>query len=139
MWRARKDPEKGLAKVTFAEDVASLANASGGVLVIGVRDRPREIVGLGDIARELENKLKFAEYEGDLVSFHQVVLPTNDGEKVCLVIVVAQARSIVAVHDGQGSILIQCGTRPASTESRRLRLPNRRPTLRRTTTISCVS
>jgi hypothetical protein len=110
MWKVTKDPEKGLAKVTFAEDVASLANAHGGVLVIGVRDRPREIVGLGDVVREVENRLKVArqvianhiEYDGDLVSFHQVVIPSDDGEKVCLVIVVAQSRMTVGVHDGQG-------------------------------------
>lgn len=110
MWKVTKDPEKGLAKVTFAEDVASLANAHGGVLVIGVRDRPREIVGLGDVARDVENRLKFAsqviaryiEYAGDLVSFHEVVIPSKEGEKVCLVVVVAQARTTVGVHDGQG-------------------------------------
>jgi hypothetical protein len=109
LWKVKTDPEKTKAKVTFAEDVASLANARGGVLVVGLRDRTREIVGFGDL-RERENRLKFAsqvianhiEYEGDLVLLHQVSLPGADGEKVCLVVIVAQACNPVGVHDGQG-------------------------------------
>jgi predicted HTH transcriptional regulator len=90
--------------------VASLANTRGGVLVVGVKDRPREIVGLGADVRELESRLSFAsqviakhiEYDGELVSFHQVVVPSNRGNKMCLVIVVAQASGPVGVHGGQG-------------------------------------
>jgi hypothetical protein len=50
MWRIENGAEKERAKVTFTEDVASLANARGGVLVIGVTDR-REIVGIGASSR----------------------------------------------------------------------------------------
>jgi hypothetical protein len=96
MWEVRNDQERARAKVRVAEDVASLANARGGVLIIGVRDQPREIVGLGPI-REIENRLMVAnqvivrhvEYDRELVSFRQVVIPGN-GEIVCLVVVVAQ-------------------------------------------------
>jgi predicted HTH transcriptional regulator len=41
-------------KSHFAEDVASLANTSGGVLVIGVNDK-RGIVGIGE-GRNLEKR-----------------------------------------------------------------------------------
>ncbi len=102
MWHVKKDPEKGKAKVTFAEDVASFANASGGVLVVGVNDS-RQIVGIGD-GRELETRLKFArevlkefiKYDRDLTSFKQLVI---DG-KICLVIVISQAYLQVGVWDG---------------------------------------
>jgi hypothetical protein len=110
IWHAKQDPEKARAKVTLAEDVASLANARGGVLVIGVSDQPREVIGVGDAPRDVENRLmvvrqviaKHIEYDRDLVLFRQIVPPGKGGEKVCLVIVVAQACEVVGVHDGQG-------------------------------------
>ncbi len=109
MWRVEKGPEMERAKVAFSEDVASFANARGGVLVIGVTDR-REIVGIADTRREVENRLKFAsdvlarhlEYSRPIVRFHQVVLSGSDGfEKTCLVVVVAQASEVAGVNDGQ--------------------------------------
>jgi predicted HTH transcriptional regulator len=77
--------------------VASLANAEGGVLVIGVTDK-REVIGLGDDRRQVENRLKFAsdvlaehiEYDRPIVTFHQVavsaceVVPTDDGARATL-------------------------------------------------------
>jgi len=108
MWHVPAE-EKDRAKIVFAEDVAALANARGGVLVVGVTDR-REVVGVGD-ARGLESRLKFAadvlakhiEYDRELVSFHQVGLRDSGGtERICLAVVVAQAAGIVGVHDGQG-------------------------------------
>jgi schlafen family protein len=107
VWHVKNDPERRRAKVAFAEDAASLANSSGGVLVIGVNDK-REIVGIGD-GRNLENRLnvarnvleEFLEYDREIVTFRQVGM----GEKrdtICLVIVVSQACSSVGVSDGEG-------------------------------------
>lgn len=107
VWHVKNDPERRQAKVTFAEDVASLANTRGGVLVIGVSDK-REIVGIGD-GRNLENRLKvardvleeFLEYDREIIEFRQVGM----GEKrdtICLVIVISQACSSVGVSDGEG-------------------------------------
>lgn len=106
-WHVKNDPERRQAKVTFTEDVASFANTSGGVLVIGVSDK-RKIVGIGD-GRNLENRLKvardvqeeFLEYDREIVEFRQVGM----GEKrdtICLVIVVSQACSSVGVSDPEG-------------------------------------
>ena len=39
MWRMKNGPDKERAKQTFAEDVASLANARGDVLVIGITEQ----------------------------------------------------------------------------------------------------
>ena len=109
MWRVDKEPERTSAKVTFCEDVASFANASGGVLVVGVTDK-REVVGIGS-GHELENRLKFAsdvlakhlDYPRDIFRLRQIVVQDKDGaDKVCLVVVVAQACEPVGVNDGAG-------------------------------------
>lgn len=104
IWHVKTDAEKRKAKVQFAEDVASFANTSGGVLIVGVTDK-REIVGVGS-GHELENRLKVAsdvlarhiEYDREIVSFRQVVV----GEKICLIVLVSQACGVVAVTDGDG-------------------------------------
>jgi len=104
IWHVKTDAEKRKAKVQFAEDVASFANTSGGVLIVGVNDK-REIVGVGT-GHELENRLKVAsdvlarhiDYDREIVSFRQVVV----GEKICLIVLVSQACGAVAVTDGEG-------------------------------------
>lgn len=110
MWRMENGPEKERAKVTFAEDVASLANARGGVLVIGVTDR-RVIVGTGASPREVETRLKTVrevlarhlEYGREIVRLEQVVLPDQaQKEQTCLIVAVAQACEPVGVNDGNG-------------------------------------
>jgi len=109
MWMVKESTEKERARVIFAEDVAALANARGGVLVVGVSDQ-REIVGLGHSTRELENRLKAVatviarhlEYPRNIVSLQQVIVPTENGERLCLVIIVAQTCEPVGVNDGNG-------------------------------------
>jgi Putative DNA-binding domain len=110
IWHAESGTAKEAAKVTFAEDVASLANGRGGVLIVGVTDR-REVVGIGDNPHQIESRLKFArdvisnhlDYDREVVSFRQILLPDRNGvEKVCLVIIVAQACDAAGVHDGKG-------------------------------------
>ncbi len=108
IWHAQGNG-KAKARVDFAQDIASFANARGGVLIVGVSDEPRRVVGVGD-RKELENRLQFAktviaeqlEYPRDLVTFEQV--DACDGEsRTCLVIIVAQASEVVGVNDGNGS------------------------------------
>jgi hypothetical protein len=109
MWKAA-GAARDAGKVTFAEDVAGFANALGGVLVVGVKDHPREIVGIGSSAKVLENDLKNAreviskhlDWEGELVRFHQVSVPVNRIDKLCLVIIVSQSCTPVGVDDGRG-------------------------------------
>jgi hypothetical protein len=108
IWHVKDESERRKAKVTFAEDVASFANASGGVLVIGVTDN-KEAVGIGS-GTDLENRLKFArdvlaqhiEYGREIASFRQVVIGEKDKEKICLIVVISQAYEVVAVGDGRG-------------------------------------
>jgi hypothetical protein len=125
MWHVDKEPERNAAKVTFSEDVASLANARGGVLIVGVTDK-REIVGIGS-GRELENKLKFAadvlakhlDYPREICRLRQIVVAGKDGaDKVCLVVVIAQACEPVGVDDGAGRY-----TYPVRREAGLIRVP----------------
>jgi hypothetical protein len=89
--------------VTFAEDVASLANAEGGVLVVGVNNN-REVVGIGS-GGELESRLKFArdilaerlEYPREIVAFAQVMAPDASGTLRACLIAVAKAMEPVGV------------------------------------------
>ena len=55
MWHV-KHKEKEEAELKFAEQIAAFANTNGGVLIIGITDKPpRKIIGVQD----LENKIYF--------------------------------------------------------------------------------
>jgi hypothetical protein len=107
-WHVKTEDERRKAKVTFAEDVASFANSSGGVLIVGVSDK-REIVGVGD-GKDLENRLKVArdvlathiKYDNELASFKQVAIGEEGKEKVCLVVVISKAYKAVGVRHEDG-------------------------------------
>ncbi len=108
IWHVKNDPERRKAKITFAEDVASFANTSGGVLIVGVNDN-REVVGIGE-GRQLESRLKVArdviaeyiEYDREITSFRQVAVGEKGKDKICLIVVVSQAREAVGVSNGCG-------------------------------------
>ena len=105
VWHVKADDERRRAKVTFAEDIASFANASGGVLIVRVTDK-REIVGVGN-RKDIENRLKGArevlashiEYDNEIASFRQVVVGEEGNEKTCLVVVISKAYKPVGVKD----------------------------------------
>lgn len=75
------------------------------MIIVGITDSPpRTIVGIGD----LENKLKSAKlvlnrhikYNGEYIHFQQVMIRNSENkEKNCLVIVVAQTKGVVSVKD----------------------------------------
>lgn len=107
MWHL-KHKGKEEAEVKFCEQIATFANASGGVLIIGITDEfPRKIVGIQD----LENKLKFTKevlrrhinYDTDFVHFQQVLMKDDDGnDKICLIIAIAQTKGVISVKDELG-------------------------------------
>lgn len=108
VWHVKADDDRRKAKITFAEDVASFANASGGVLIVGVSDK-REIIGVGD-GKDLENRLKVArevlathiKYDNEIASFRQVGVGEDGKEKICLVVVISKAYKAVAVRHEDG-------------------------------------
>lgn len=109
MWHIKQQPARDEAKINFAEDVAALANARGGVLVIGVNDR-RQIVGLGGSSRDIENWLKATSdtlarhlhYDRDVALLKQIVIQISQREAICLLAVVKQTSAPVGVRDSQG-------------------------------------
>jgi len=110
MWEIGKSNKKEREKaiIKFCEQIASFANTTGGVLIVGVTDKPpREIKGL----RDLENKLKLAktkikeyiDYDADFVHFQQILMKDiNDNTVSCLIIAIAQTKNVVAVKDKNG-------------------------------------
>ncbi len=108
IWHVKDEPARREAKVDFAENVASFANSTGGILIVGVTDK-REIVGVGD-GRTLETRLKVArdvlanhiEYDRDIATFRQVPLTENGIVKICLAIIISHAYEPVGVGDGNG-------------------------------------
>lgn len=109
MWHAI-GKAKQQAKITFVEDVASFANASGGVVIVGITDRePRQIVGVGN-APDVENRLKSCadaiadhlEYDRELVTIRTVQIGPERTARTCLAIIVAQAAETVGVRDTDG-------------------------------------
>ena len=141
IWHAKTEAAKRDAKVKFAEDVASFANTSGGVLIVGVNDR-REIVGVGT-GRELETRLKVAsdvlarhmEYDREIVSFRQVIV----GEKICLIVLVSQACGVVAVTDGDGHYSYPLRRETGISRERRADVPVLRLDLKAITGTSCTN
>ncbi len=112
MWHVKKADDKVKCELKFCETLASLANARGGVLIIGVSDKPpREVSSIGNNLAQIEARLKhtrtviedYVKYDRDIVYFKQVSLrdESNNGE-ICLVIVIAQTEHVVEVEDKQG-------------------------------------
>ena len=110
MWHIKPAQEKNRAEVEFAEDAASLANARGGILIVGVSNTPAKIEGIGSLL-EIERRLSYTrqvlaervKYANDIFYLHQVNVDDGNGNlKCCLVIVVAQARNVVAVRGEDG-------------------------------------
>lgn len=112
MWHVKKEPDKAEHELDFCETLACLANANGGVLIIGVSDvPPREVLGIGENLSEIESRLKYTrtvianyiKYDRDIVYFKQIALKdrSNTG-KICLVVVIAQTEGVVEVKTKQG-------------------------------------
>jgi len=109
LWHA-KGTGRNDAQVATAEDIASFANASGGVLIVGVSDA-RVVVGAGE-DRDLEDRLKTL---SDVLArrldcpracfrIRQVPLRDELGKAlICLVIVTAMTAEPVGVALGDAN------------------------------------
>jgi hypothetical protein len=117
MWYIDNKQEKEKKGLKFCEEVACFANAKGGVLIIGITNETRKVVGLED----LENKVKatdyvmkrWIDYPHDFVHCQQIQMKNDsDQEKNCLVIAIAQTKDVVGVKDetGKFSYPLRLGT-----------------------------
>ncbi|MFL6464675.1 MAG: helix-turn-helix domain-containing protein [Bryobacteraceae bacterium] len=130
MWHAPKGDERRRAKVSFSRDLASFANAKGGCLVIGITD-DRKLVGVVANGKELENRIAAVHealathlvYPRPIYRLQQVLIPDGSGDqKLCVIVVVAQACEPVGVDDGTGQYTypVRSGTGTANGEPRSL-------------------
>jgi len=109
MWHLPKGQAKNEKEHKFCELIGGFANNQGGVMIVGVTDStPRKIMGLGSNLKSIENNMKntrnvinrFIDYAPELVHFQQVNVPDENGDnKLCLVIVIRQTRSVVSVKN----------------------------------------
>jgi hypothetical protein len=107
MWHCSAD-RKPLAETEFAEDIASFANADGGLLIVGITDKhPRKVVGVTDV----ENKInsispilkRYIPSWIPLIHFQPIKINDDEGvERMCLLIVVSQAKHPTEVINQQG-------------------------------------
>ena len=110
MWHIPDAAAKEAAKVEFGEDVAAFANTTGGVLIVGVTNKTREIVGVSASRSDLENRLKFAtdviarivERGASITKVRHVPIEANGESKVVVLVLVAQSRKAVGVDNGGG-------------------------------------
>jgi hypothetical protein len=110
MWHIPDAAAKEAAKVEFGEDIAAFANAMGGVPIVGVTDKTREIVGVSSSRSDLENRLKFAsdviarivERGASITKVRQVPVEANGQSKVIMIVLVAQSHKAVGVDNGGG-------------------------------------
>jgi hypothetical protein len=105
MWHIKGGEEKADAEFKFAETVAGFANNKGGVLVVGVTDTQRRVVGIDRQRKIVEARLKYTRdtiskylhYSRDITYFHEVLAERT--KPPCLVIAIAQTASPVGVRD----------------------------------------
>jgi Putative DNA-binding domain len=110
MWHITHATARQGAKVEFGEDIAAFANTTGGVLVIGVTDKTRQIVGIIGSRTDLENRLKFisdviatvVEHGARITKVRQVSVKVTDEDKIVVVVLVAQANGVIGVDNGAG-------------------------------------
>lgn len=110
MFHASDKKAKRTATIDFVERVAAFANCDGGVLIIGVTDGNRDIVGVP--GNELEDRIKHIAdviekwLEPKLTAYHVIQVPIIRGgtAKVCVNVVIAQTKAVVGVKQDSGSI-----------------------------------
>jgi len=112
MWHIKEEKARNDKANKFAEIVAGFANNQGGVIIVGVTDAsPREVIGLTEDSRDIENFMKhtrnvisqYIPYDKDFVHLQQVEVPDQNGvSRLCLVIVIQQTVIGLSVKGADG-------------------------------------
>ena len=111
---------KGPARNLLADELAALANARGGVLLLGVHDKTKEVVGIPDGYLDVAEQYA-SEIVQDSISpplypvIERMQMPGTDGQ-LRAVIRVAVARSLF-VHRSPGGFLHRVGSNKRVMES----------------------
>ncbi len=105
IWKANDPEVKKKKKINFCGHIAAFANNRGGVLILGISDKPpRELRGLNDIETKMNQLkdliIKFTDYPRDFVFIGPISLIESErGEQDCIIIAIAQTQEAVAVKD----------------------------------------
>ena len=110
--RFRKERVAGPRAANFADELAAFANGRGGVCVLGVSDRPREVLGIP--LRRLDSVVGFVRHAcTELVEpalapiIDRLWLPSTSGEHVAVVKV--EVRRSLFVHRSPSGYLLRLG------------------------------
>jgi len=104
MWEVPEPSLKAEKQIEFCEQIASYANKNGGVLLIGITDKFREVVGVNDIETKMHtvgSKIKrWTVYNDDFWFLKEIKIVDDKGvTRSCLIIAIAQTKRVVGVKD----------------------------------------
>lgn len=116
----RDQPNKDL-KATAVKEIASLANAEGGVLIFGVEDETKAVTGLGRDLKlmkdgkdsfELQLTREISERLGHMMAsvYTEVGFEEVDGQEVCVVWVDPCPEPVFFEDDGQDRFYVRAGS-----------------------------
>jgi len=110
VWKPTPPQIREKNKKDFCEDVISFANNLGGLMIIGISDKPpREVYGLDDIelkVRDLQKFImKFINYQKQFVYFQLLMIKDGEGnDKNILLAIIAQTSEKLGVRRKEGHI-----------------------------------
>ena len=104
MWEVPEPSLKAKKQIEFCEQIASYANKKGGVLLIGITDKLRKVVGVNDIETKMQTigtKIKrWTDYNDDFWFLKEIKIADEKGvTRSCLIIAIAQTEREVGVKD----------------------------------------
>ena len=108
MWHIGEKVEKERFEIKFCEHVAGYANVRGGVLIIGITNRPtRRVKGVEDLENKLTQTKKVLKRwinpAVDFVHFQVIILKDNSSrDRHCLIVAIAQTKNVISVKDERG-------------------------------------
>jgi len=103
MWEGDKTKLEDF-QIKFCENVASFANASGGVIIIGITDKkPRKIIGIANLENRMETIrktiIRWITYKEAFFTLREIKL--KDGQEFdvsCLILAIKQTKNPIGVR-----------------------------------------
>ena len=101
--------EKEAGQLSFASDISAFANSFGGVIIIGVKDRPREIVGVKPTEEQLNQITnvigRLTNLPPNLVEVYQVQISSGKftGRSI-IVVCIPQSKETIYIKDKSGNL-----------------------------------
>ncbi len=120
-WWERNAPHdiKLQKQIEFCEIVSSFANSQGGLVIIGITNSTRDVIGVPDIEnrlKDLEEKLlKWLRFENKFYQMKDIIIPNNDNQiKSCIAILIYQSKIAISVKQANGTVSYKKRVGPGS-------------------------